>query len=299
MKKLLGLFVLLAICLSGPLARAEVTGGNNPGCASVLGSQGATTEQALYFFGPQVTTVDLGGTPQQGTCVVQGFAGFWGTGGVGTIGGSYTNLYAFGGGPSKQDWELVGQGESNTSQSEVAVGCISAQNLSIAGSIGNEECTTNDGETFCSAGPTAQNIYPLLGWFGKAEGVGVLPMNNPPGSDQAYIIEPQVGSVFSGMFFSDISFGFQPTITNYTVSATNGASTPLPDVQHGFCWITSAGIGAPQQPTPFLMQGQAFGIAQSCSTPNDPKDGVTLQSLVVQCGANRTCPTVTASCLAL
>jgi hypothetical protein len=293
-------FVLIAIALltvTGS-ARATVIGGNDPGCASVLGSIGPTTQQALYFFGSQANVIDGGSTPTKEICVAQGFAGFWNTGGFGGLNGSYTNLYAFGGGPSKQDWEIAGQGESNSEQAEIAVGCISVPNLHITGGTGNSECTTNGGETFCPAGPAGEDIYPLLGWFGKVEGAGTFLANNPPGY-QAYVTEPQIGAVFSGMFFEDITLGYTPTITNYTVPATNGASTPLPDVQHGFCWITSAGIGAPQTPTPFLMQGQAFGIAQSCSMPLDPKDGVTLQNLVIECGAGQTCPTVTASCLAL
>jgi hypothetical protein len=297
MKHILVLIALVLLTVTGS-AHAEATGGNNPGCASVLGSTGATTQQAPYFFGSTANVVDLGSTPKQGTCVIQGFAGFWNTGGFGGPNGSYTQLYAFGGGASKQDWEVAGQGESNSEQTEVAVGCISVSNLHNTGSIGGNECTTNSGESFCSAGPVGEDIFPLLGWFGKVEGAGTFLANNPPGY-QAYVTEPQIGAVFSGMFFEDINLGFTPTITNYTVPATNGASTPLPDVQHGFCWITSAGIGAPQKPSPFLMQGQAFGIAQSCSMPLDPKDGVTLQNLVIECGAGQTCPTVTASCLTL
>jgi hypothetical protein len=295
MKKNFVLIALALLTVTGS-AHAEATGGNNPGCAEVLGSAGATTGQAPYFFGSTANVVDLGATPKLETCVIQGFAGFWGSGGVGTVGGSYTNLYAFGGGASKQDWEVAGQGISSIEQTEVAVGCILNKNLSITGSIGSGECTTQSEESFCFAGPSdAEDIYPILGWFGKAYGVGEGAGTNPVGFEQVYIQEPEIGSVFSGMFYEDIFLGFAPTITNYTVPAVNGSSTPLPDVQHGFCWITSVTGNDPQP----LLDGQAFGIAQSCSDPLDPKDGVTLQNLVVECGAGQKCPTVTASCLAL
>jgi hypothetical protein len=287
------LAVALLLCVKPAFAVA--LGGNNPGCAIDLGSVGPTTQQELYFFGATQSVVDLKETQSQAAVVAQGFAGFWSS-------SSFTQINPATSG-TNPDWSVEGQGKSGSQQVEIAVGFIQKSNLP-AGFSGGAAAFCNDGGggAVCFVGDTASNIWSLAGWNGEAEEVTIYPGggNNPFEEVAVGTPEAQGGGMQATLLdLFWLSGTTLPAFTNFTAPAVNGGSIALPDVQHGFCWISAASIGPPGTPTPFLMDGQAFGIAQSCSTPNDPKDGVTLQTLEIQCGTGQTCPTVTATCMAL